>query len=611
MHRASTSAALAALAFLVGCREAPVTPEGSPDESPEVVTQMAPGGQPGPPSHVVVRIPGPPPRVPVPLPPRAGPPSFLRNIVDIGAGADFSCALRSDGITYCWGANGAGQLGDGSMAPSSAPVEVSGPTRFARLFVGNLHVCGLTSGGEAWCWGDNQEGKLGIGSGVPRVLVPTRVAGGHTFLGLSLALLSTCGLASDGVTYCWGSNRNGQLGIGSAAPGPFATPVPVANSAALGFTQVSASFFHSCALDASGGVHCWGNTSWFGNGALGPVVYEPQPAAGGALLSQVDAGVLYSCGVDGNGVAWCWGTANPSGEMGLGSTERSLSPMPVVGGIRFASVDAHNLNSIVASTCGLTPAGVAWCWGSNQFGQLGASGSDTCTAAGMEYSCSTTPLMVSGGRSWRQVVVGIRHTCGVDGAGDAWCWGSNNTGQLGDGTMADTPVPVQVRGLDASPQIGSVVVSPSTVLLELLGSTQAFSAVALDEEGLPLPEQPDFTWSSSDPVAAPVDGQGVVTARADGFFTITATTPGGMTGRGALRVTLVDPAVAFRTAWVGGRLRGQALDGGGGPVRAPVGRVDPRGNLPDPAGGGSSQRLAGQCDTPGIIRWAHVCPDGA
>src|SRR5262245_25602282 len=121
------SVVLAVAAVLAACQDSPL----KPDRFSKLDPNLAAGGIPGPPPHVITpRPPGPSPRVPVPLPPQAGGPSFLTNVVAIGSGNQFSCALRSDGVAYCWGANGSGQLGNGGYAPSSAAGEVIGPERF-------------------------------------------------------------------------------------------------------------------------------------------------------------------------------------------------------------------------------------------------------------------------------------------------------------------------------------------------------------------------------------------------------------------------------------------------------------------------------------------------
>jgi alpha-tubulin suppressor-like RCC1 family protein len=531
---------------LASCDDPPVT-EALESTEPA----FAPGGVPGPPPWVVIPTPRGP-KFPVPRPPHAGPPAFLTNIVDVGAGGHFSCALRSDGAVFCWGINHRGQLGDGTQVPSSVPVEVSSHV-FDQLFVGDVNACGLTSVGEAWCWGDNSLSQLGAGvSNIDFSREPVPVAGDHRFTQLSIGLRTTCGVAMDGLTYCWGSNQLGLLGNGTTG-GESEVPVAVSNSGSLNFVTVTVGFLHACALDSAGATYCWGSTTLFGNGATGPVITIPTPAAGGAVFARIGAGIFYTCGLNTIGSASCWGSSNTSGEMGLGSFAAPvLSPTAVAGGLQFSSVDAHNNNSVIAMTCGVTTSNEAWCWGSNDQGQLGAASSETCTFQGLgNYACSSTPLRVSGGVSFTSLAVGLNHVCAVSSGGIAYCWGDNSGGQLGDGTMVDSSAPVEVSGLKAEREIGSIVVTPFAPQLTLLGSTQQFTAQALDQDGVPLSPQPAFSWSSSAPAVAPVDAAGVATALTDGSTVIRATAADGSFGRAILAVAIIDPVRAFAQAWVG------------------------------------------------------------
>ncbi len=373
-------------------------------------------------------------------------------IVAVGAGNGFSCALRSDGAAFCWGANGRGQLGDGTTTPSAAPVPVSGNHRFAQLIVGDVNACGVTAGGSAHCWGGNGEGQLGAGLATGSgqfSSVPVRVSGGHRFNNLSVGLRAVCGVVTtDGVTYCWGRNRNGELGNGTTG-GLSNVPVAVSNSASLGFVTVSQGFFTTCALDGAGAAFCWGrDNGQFGNGSMTvPSSLTPTSAASGMTLAKIELGSVYTCGLDGSGGALCWGLSNAFGQQGIGSfVDPVLSPTAVVGGLTFASLDAHNNNNLFAATCGITTSNEAWCWGSNQKGQLGGPSAETCNV-GSVFDCSSVPIEVRGDHHFTSIAVGLEHMCALALDGSVFCWGDNEFGQLGDGTMVNSPVPVAVRGL--------------------------------------------------------------------------------------------------------------------------------------------------------------------
>ena len=152
----------------------------------------------------------------------------------------------------------------------------------------------------------------------------------------------------------------------------------------------------------------------------------------GIVFATVTTGSNHTCGVTPGGVAYCWGD-NSSGQLGNGTTTNSATPVPVAGGLSFSTVSAGG-----DQTCGLTPAGVAYgvayCWGNNSSGQLG-NGTTTNSAA---------PIPVVGGFIFDIVTVGGMHACGGQDFGAAYCWGDNSSGQLGNGTTTNSSIPVGV-----------------------------------------------------------------------------------------------------------------------------------------------------------------------
>jgi alpha-tubulin suppressor-like RCC1 family protein len=128
-----------------------------------------------------------------------------------------TCGLTASGAVWCWGANGRWQLGSQTAADhSEQPVIVSGNVLFASVVIGNVHSCGLTAAGDAWCWGDNGAGQIGKGlvENGARYSSPVAVVGGYSFSFLRGGGNVTCGMAASRV-YCWGDNYWGQVGDGS------------------------------------------------------------------------------------------------------------------------------------------------------------------------------------------------------------------------------------------------------------------------------------------------------------------------------------------------------------------------------------------------------------
>jgi alpha-tubulin suppressor-like RCC1 family protein len=154
---------------------------------------------------------------------------------------------------------------------------------------------------------------------------------------------------------------------------------------------------------------------------------------GGLSFATISAGIGYTCALTTGGAAYCWGY-NASGQLGDGTTTERDSPVAVLGSMTFVSVSTGGDAAGNGHACGLTASGAAYCWGANETGQLGIGT--------YGYSSSSTPVPVAGGLTFAAVAAGSNfngfagqaHTCGVTIAGAAYCWGDNAHGQLGVGT---------------------------------------------------------------------------------------------------------------------------------------------------------------------------------
>ena len=351
----------------------------------------------------------------------------------LAAGRFHTCGIALDHRAYCWGDNESLQLGDGTRTGRLTPVLVAGGLRFLRLSAGTVHTCGATTDGVAYCWGANAEGELGDGTTTERRR-PAAVNTARRFRQVSTGLFHTCGVTPDDRAFCWGQNDDGQLGDGTLQD----RHRPVAVAGGLRFREVTAGAFYTCGVTTDDRAHCWGENLFgqLGDGTTSlREVLTPKPVVGRLRFRRLSAGTNHTCGVTPGGVAYCWGQ-NSTGQIGDDDPfEDRLRPTAVVTGLRFRRISAGD-----AHTCAISLDDRAWCWGQNSDGTLGDG---TMVDA-------FVPVAVAGGREFGHVSAGLFHNCGLTPDNRAWCWGGNFQGQLGDGSTTPRVRPVPVEGNSAN-----------------------------------------------------------------------------------------------------------------------------------------------------------------
>ena len=364
-----------------------------------------------------------------------------------GLGAGSSCGIDTNGKAWCWGANEAGELGNSNALDRNVPGKVSGNSTMTSLSAGVDHTCGI-AGGVVLCWGNNATGQLGDNTLTSRS-VPTPIGSSATFTSVSVGAEHTCAVATGGDVYCWGFSGGGRLGTGSQTTNGLS---PVKVSGNLSFVAVSAGVDHTCGITTAGDAYCWGSNEMgkLGDGTvLGSSI--PRLVTGGRQFTSISVGNSHTCGLSG-GNAYCWGD-DAHGQLGTGAplAPRNV-PTQVGGGLTFVAISSGGFH-----TCAIAADGKAYCWGDNTTGELG----DVNLSNSTYYYA--LPNAVSGGLTFKSIAVGGGmignadyyyyyadpggHSCGVTTAGVAYCWGSNNHGELGIGpSTAPSRGPVKVLG---------------------------------------------------------------------------------------------------------------------------------------------------------------------
>ena len=314
----------------------------------------------------------------------------------ITAGERFTCAVVA-GRVNCWGLNASGQLGDGTRSSRSVPTSVmSGATTavtgVATVAAGASFACAVNSPGAtgtARCWGANEAGQLGDGSVVQRVRpVAVNARAGVALKGVAAVAAggsTACALMSNGAVRCWGRNSTGQLGNNTLVSAKVPVQVSGIDGVAAKATGIAVGTDFACARISNGTIRCWGNNA---AGQLGnntvirskvPVVVKTSATASLSGATTVSAGAGHACAIRGAGTAarvLCWG-ANASGQLGLGDVVNrrvaTLLSSGVLNGVKSLALGGAHTLAVVPSTVRTPNDAVGWGLSTN--GQLGVAGS--------------------------------------------------------------------------------------------------------------------------------------------------------------------------------------------------------------------------------------------
>ena len=394
------------------------------------------------------------------------------------------------GGAKCWGSNSYYQLG--SSATGSTPVDVTGLTSgVTAISAGYTHSCAIVSG-AAKCWGSGVDGALGNGSLTGSSYTPVAV----TNLTSGVAAIEvgeqvSCAIVTGGAVKCWGRNASGEAGDGTGTRS--AVPVSVIAS---GATALSATSGHVCAL-VSGGAKCWGDN---GSGQLGDgsmdnrlVATDVYGLGSGVLGVSAGKGTKGTPTTGNNYSCALLGTGRIKcwGGWGIFSTIPSLEQLTPVN-VTGLDSNVTQVSTGLRHTCALVSGG-AQCWGYNNDGKLG-DGSVTYRS---------TPVAVVGLSSGVTAIYSGRiHTCAI-ASGAAKCWGNGSSGQIGNGAYTRQLTPATVSGLTSA--VTAMAVGDGFSCAVVLGGAKCWGYNSVGQLGI----------GSKDSAWTPVEVSGLASGVSD------------------------------------------------------------------------------------------------
>jgi alpha-tubulin suppressor-like RCC1 family protein len=405
----------------------------------------------------------------------------LTQVTSITAGASHTCARRSFGAIRCWGNNADRQLGVGSTnAFESSPQLIGSLTDAVMVTAGANHTCALRSNGNIQCWGKNDEEQVGVpeASGAvqanPVSITSPADGGGAVFTAVSAGGEFTCARRVDGLVFCWGDNDFGQFGnrtIQSQRFTPEIVLLRVLDVEPSPGLMVSTGFRHACAIiPGEEGLQCWGRSN-FGQTGTGIAEFRNFTSSLSEEVLEVATGNNHTCSLGVGDRVRCWGD-NSLGQVGNGNSGAAVTARSII--LDAGSGVARNVSAGGNHTCAPRSNGTTACWGRNMAFEVAPSGGQRFLSPILIPSLVTAERMVlganhtmvrsfqdvpggwgdnrdgrvhpsspddfisgqnqsSGFRTVFQVAAGSTHGCEVQVAGTISCRGSNSRGQLGVG----------------------------------------------------------------------------------------------------------------------------------------------------------------------------------
>lgn len=379
----------------------------------------------------------------------------LSTWASIAGGGAAGFAITTGGAMWGWGEAGNGGLGDGTVVDKSTPVQIGTVTTWSKVSTNSYWINpssgAIKTDGTLWTWGTNDKGQLGLGNTVARS-TPVQVGTLTTWSSISFSHGSNAyalAITTDGKLWAWGAGIGGLHGTGNTTNK--STPVQVGTLSI--WSQAEAGSSASFGITTTGALYSWGQNV-NGQLGLGTTVNVSTPVQIGTLTdwSKVSAGVTGAAAIKTDGTLWTWG-GNTNGALGDGTTVAKSSPVQIGSLTNWAEVEVGDGVMVAVKT-----DGSLWSWGTNGaatiYGALGTSLPDD-----RYYS---SPIQIGQLTNWKSVVANYDYTLALKTNNTLWAWGSNASGNLGDGTTVDKQSPIQVGFLTDWKSIAALSTSTGT-----------------------------------------------------------------------------------------------------------------------------------------------------
>ena len=388
--------------------------------------------------------------------------------VSMGTTDYSNCVILTDETLRCWGSNSWGQIGDGTIGTNRyVPVNVTLPSgkqaRSLSHSSSSQHICAVMDDGSLYCWGKNRYGQIGDGTacttetyqygcngGYGRSTpVAVSLPPGRTATAVTTGERWTCAILDDGSVWCWGYNGGGRLGVGNAtetgswAYSPQQTLLPSGRTA----IAISAGSEHTCAVLDNNSIVCWGgngysqlgySTSSESHSTIPDYASNVYGLATGSIgFNSIASGNYHNCAISTDNIAYCWGMnqykqlGNDSGPQYGNSWQMMRVSLP-------AAREAMGLSLGHMSSCAILDDESVYCWGYDENNRLntayhcdGGDYSNGCYEGQRRTPAESIPPT---GRSFIAMARGENHGCALVDNGGVYCFGSNSYGVLGNGS---------------------------------------------------------------------------------------------------------------------------------------------------------------------------------